>query len=86
MIPTITAPPAPPPQQFSSTDGTIQGSIDGTNTVFTVGAPLRRARVSKNGVLMTLNEDCYFAGRSTTFSGAQIPQPGDALLIEGYIQ
>lgn len=66
---------------------TIQGAIDGTNAVFSVGPMLRRAQVWKNGLLMTLNVDCAVGvpSRYVTFLAGHIPQPGDKLLIYGWI-
>lgn len=76
-----------PPQQFSSQGGTIAGLIDGTNTVFSIGPQVRRAQVWKNGLLMTLNVDCAVGvpSRYVTFLAGHIPQPGDKLLIYGWI-
>lgn len=66
---------------------TIQGTIDGTNSVFSVGPVLRRAQVWKNGLLMTLNVDCSGgnSSRYIVFLAGHIPQPGDKLLIYGWI-
>jgi hypothetical protein len=76
---------APPPQQFSTNDGSIQGAVDGVNTTFLISAALTRARVFRNGVLMTLNYDCAAGGRAIVFMAGQIPQPGDVITVEGYL-
>lgn len=78
------SPIAAPPQQFSSTDGTITGAIDGVNAVFLLGVVLRRTSVWKNGLLMTLNTDCAAGGRSIVFLAGRIPQAGDVITVEGY--
>jgi ABC-type cobalt transport system substrate-binding protein len=83
---TISAPLAPPPQQFSSEDGSLQGVIDGVNAAFLISAFLTRARVYRNGVMMTLNVDCVAGGRSILFLRGQIPQPGDVVTVQGYME
>jgi hypothetical protein len=74
-----------PPQTFSTFNGTIQGVLDGTNTMFSTGVVLRRAQIWWNGVLMTLESDCTFGSRSLLFLGTQIPQAGDVLTIQGWV-
>lgn len=81
----ISSPPAPPPQQFTTADGTIQGTIDGTNPTFTVGAYCRRVKVYKNGIIMSLNVDVAFGGTGLVFLNNQQPQPGDVVTMEGWI-
>jgi hypothetical protein len=81
----LSAPTAAPPQQFSTKDGSIQGALDGVNAVFLVSANLARARVWRNGVMMTLNFDCIAGGQAVLFLPGQIPQPGDVITIEGYL-
>lgn len=81
----VSSPPAPPPQQFSSADGTVQGAMDGLNSVFTLSVRLRRMRVFRNGILMTLGLDCVTGLSSIVFLAGQIPQPGDIVTVSGYV-
>lgn len=85
-VPTITisAPVVPPPAQFSTADGTIQGKVDGVNRIFTVVAYLHRAQVFKNGILQTLNYDCAFGGLGLVFMKRSTPVPGDIITISGW--
>lgn len=90
MFPNLLSDPiVPPPQQFASdtTPATIYGVIDGTNAVFSTGVVLRRAQIWKNGKLMTLNVGCAFGAPTqyVLFLAGHIPQPGDTLLIYGWI-
>lgn len=73
----------PAPQFFSTSDGSVQGTIDGTNAVFLLPAILSRAQVFRNGAAMTLNFDCVFGERSLVFLPGQIPQPGDIITVLG---
>ena len=81
----LSDPIAPPPQQFSTLDGTIQGLIDGSNAYFTLGVTVRRGRVFRNGVQLTLNNDCVFNGRYILFLPGATPQPGDVITAHAYI-
>lgn len=78
-ISTINAPIVPPPQQYSSANGSVQGAIDGVNAVFTLGVVVPRAMIFRNGVAMTLNTDCTHSGQTIVFLPGQIPQPGDII-------
>lgn len=92
--PIVSSPRSAPPMTFSSQTGTIFGAIDGLNGVYTVGMPLSRARVWRNGLAMTLNVDVVAGANVVKFldkgtPSEQIPhpsypQPGDVLLIEGW--
>jgi hypothetical protein len=84
---TLTSPIPPPPQAFSNQgpNPTIFGVLDGVNPAFYTGVVIQRARVYRNGQLQTLNVDCCFYGTTVVFIGSQIPQPGDQILIEGWI-
>lgn len=74
------------PQQFTTADGTLQGSVNGTNQFFTTGVVLVRRRVFWNGVAMTEGVDCVTGPRSVSFLGTQIPQAGDIITVQGYVQ
>ena len=82
---TISSPFAPPPQIFSTADGTLQGLVNGINASFTVGCLLRQAFVWRNGILMTNGLDIALGGQSIEFLGSQIPQVGDVIRVEGWI-
>lgn len=64
---------------------TIFGVLDGVNATFTTGVYIKRARVYRNGLLMTLGYDCAFYGTTVTFFKGQIPLPGDLIMIVGWI-
>ena len=84
---TLSSPIPPPPQAFSNVGPapTIFGTLDGVNTVFHTGVVMQRARIYLNGQLMALNLDCSFYGTTVVFAANRVPQPGDVLLIEGWI-
>jgi hypothetical protein len=67
--------------QYSSSDGSLTGSINGANTVFTMPAALSAFSLFRNGLLMTRNLDYTVAGNVITLVAAQTPQPGDVLTV-----
>jgi hypothetical protein len=69
---------------FSSADGTVQGTIDGSNAIFIIGVALKRASIYRNQGRMALNIDVSFGGQFIQFYGLQIPQPGDVIVVEGW--
>jgi hypothetical protein len=83
--PTIASPHGQAPQSFTSSDGSIQGTMDGVNAVFWIQGFIRRAQVWRNGQLMTLNQDCKVEGPAVRFLNSQIPQPGDILKMEVWL-
>jgi len=65
---------------------TIFGTLDGVNNVFTTGGVnFQRARVYRNGILMTLNLDCSCSGDTIVFMPGQVPVPGDFILMMGWL-
>lgn len=81
---TISSFPLELPQTFQSTDGTLQGVIDGTNPTFTTGVVFRRVQVFRNGLALTQNYDFAWGSNVVVFMGVQIPQPGDILKVVGW--
>lgn len=81
---TITAPPVPPPQQFTTKDGTLQGVVDGVNRTFTLSVFLHRARVYVNGVGQTLNVDCQCGPYCVIFMPQSTPAAGSIVTVEGW--
>lgn len=85
----------PPPQTFSSADGTIQGAMDGINNLFTIGVMVQRARVWRNGILQTQSIDVNIGVNSFQFLDTQpgtsqvphpsYPQAGDILRLDGWV-
>jgi len=73
------------PVQFSSVNGTITGTINGSNAVFwlTIGG-ITSMTVYRNGQLLTSGTDYTSLNNQITFLGIQIPQPGDVLTAEAY--
>jgi hypothetical protein len=67
------------PVQASTAAGTITGTIDGTNTVFTLPSTPSAGslQLSMNGVSLTLNVGYTITGATVTLAVA--PQPGDGL-------
>ena len=86
--PTISAPISPPPQQFTTADGSLQGAIDGVNVLYTTGVVLKQAKVFRNGQELTLNYDVCIGGQAIQIlQPSQILQPGpppDILTVLGY--
>lgn len=92
--PIVSSRPNPPPLNFSSADGTIQGLINGMNPIYTVGVQLQRTRVWRNGVFLSLNADVVAGGNVVRFLDKGIPteqaphpnypQTGDIVLIQGW--
>ncbi|MBI3665017.1 MAG: hypothetical protein HY236_02135 [Acidobacteria bacterium] len=62
---------------------TPSGTIDGTNTVFTLSpgpSPAASLVLTRNGVVQKTGIDYTLAGGTITFTAAATPQAGDALL------
>jgi hypothetical protein len=72
------------PVQFSNADGTIVGTIDGTNATFWLTLGVISFTLYRNGVLQTLNVDYTAINNQFTFLTASIPLAGDSLTAEGY--
>ncbi len=73
------------PAQFSSANGTITGTIDGTNATFFLSYPVATANVFRDGVLMTQPGDVTFGANVIVFQAGQIPQVGDVITVEGWV-
>lgn len=68
-----------------STGPTIFGATDGVNAIFTVGVALRRMQVFRNGILQTGLQDVSTGPTVVVFMPGNIPQPGDILMILGWV-
>ena len=58
------------------------GTINGVNTIFTIGAapsPLASLMIFRNGVLKRQGVDYTVSSATVTFVSGQIPQTGDSL-------
>lgn len=82
---TIASPTPGPPQVFSTADGSIQGLIDGINTVFTTGVYLKQAFVWKNGRAQTNGADVSVVGAYLVFLPGAVPLQGDIITMAGYV-
>jgi hypothetical protein len=84
--PIVSSPPYPPPQQFTTADGTLLGAVDGVNKLFVCPVYLHRAEIYLNGIAQTLNFDCSFAGTGLIFKRApQTGPPVDIVTIKGWV-
>lgn len=72
------------PVQFSSANGTIVGTIDGSNLVFYLTLGILSFSLYRNGVLQTLGFDYTALNNQITFLVASVPIAGDILTAEGY--
>jgi hypothetical protein len=72
------------PIQFSTSNGTIVGALDGVNRVFYLVIGVTSAIVYWNGVLQTQNLDYTRVNNQITFIGANGPQAGDVITAEAY--
>jgi len=82
-LPTLTTP-TTLPQYFSTADGSLQGALDGVNTVFTTGVVLKQAMVHRNGLGLTYGVDYGAVGAFIVFPPDGVPQPGDTIEVEGF--
>lgn len=73
------------PAQFTSDDGTITGTINGTNDTFYTSYPVSTIVIYRNGMLMTQPTDVAFTTNQMIFSAAQIPLTGDKITAEGWV-
>lgn len=71
------------PAQFTTSDGTITGTIDGVNTQFILAFPVSTANAYRNGVLQTRGLDFFASANLLTFTTA--PIPGDVITVEGWV-
>jgi hypothetical protein len=75
----------PPPMQFTTANGSLQGTVDGVNDTFATSVNLSRMQVSVNGVAQTLNVDCCAPwGQFVKFLPGAIPQKGSIITVEGW--
>jgi hypothetical protein len=81
--PLVSSPKEPPAQMFSTANGSLQGVMDGVNTLFTMGVTLKRGRVWRNGVLQTHGTDVAVVGQAVVFLPGAEPQPGDIITVFG---
>lgn len=72
------------PNLFSTENGLITGTQDGTNLTFYVSTPLAAGIVFRNGVMMTQPSDVLLSANVLTFVAAQAPQSGDVISVEGW--
>lgn len=72
------------PQQLSSANGTIIGTIDGTNLQFFLIYGVLTFSLFRNGVLQSLNIDYTAVNNAITFLPASVPLAGDTLTAEAY--
>ena len=72
------------PMQFSSSNGTIVGTIDGVNAVFFLTLGVLSLSMFRNGVLQSAGVDYITVNNMVTFQAGSIPQPGDTLTSEAY--
>lgn len=75
------------PVQFSSSNTTIVGSIDGVNTVFYLTLGVQpNISMFRNGVLQTYGSggDYVNVNNMVTFNVGSVPQPGDILTSNAY--
>ena len=73
------------PAQFSSANGTITGTLDGTNATFYLSYPVASAQIFRNGVLMTQPGDVIFGTNQLVFQAGQIPESTDIITAEGWV-
>lgn len=73
------------PQQFSTIDGTITGTIDGSNNTFYLSFPVTQATIFRTGLRMTQPSDVVFGANVIVFQPGQIPTVGDVITAEGYV-
>ena len=72
--------------EFSSIDGTISGTINGSNTAFTLSQTVTAVRVHLNGVRLTQLFDYTFDGTTgITFTQASPPKAGDIITADGFV-
>ena len=64
---------------YSSDDGTITGTINGTNKVFTLSAPLKNPVVFADGLRMTKTFDYTITGTTLTF----VVAPEQIITVDG---
>lgn len=74
------------PIEYSSTQGTIIGTIDGINLVFYLAAgQVMRMTLYRNGVAQTPSIDYTSVNNMITFATASVPLPGDYLTAEAWL-
>lgn len=74
------------PQQFSTSNGTIVGAVDGVNAVFFLNSQsVLQLTVYRNGMAQTPTVDYVAFNTQITFTPVSIPQPGDTITAEAWI-
>lgn len=72
----------------ATNDGSIVGAIDGVNTIFTLNifGIISQMIVFRNGVAQTYLVDYTYLGNQITFMDLSIPQVGDSITCEIYLE
>jgi hypothetical protein len=73
------------PVQYSTEDGSLIGTVDGSNSVFYVRFPVVEATVYRNGVMQTSGLDYLRINNQFTFQPGSIPQPSDVITVWAYV-
>lgn len=75
------------PVEYSSVGGGIIGTIDGVNSVFFINSgSVITFQLYRNGALMSLNIDYTAINTQFQMVSGQIPQPGDVLTANAWLQ
>jgi hypothetical protein len=73
------------PAQFSYSAGSITGTMDGTNAAFYLAYPVSGVVVELNGITLTPTSQYVFGANVVTFIDPYIPQPGNEILVQGWL-
>lgn len=73
------------PSQFTTADGTITPTPNGSTTQFFLAYPVSTVAVYLNGDLMTKGVDYTAGANVVTFLPGQVPQSGDLVTVEGWV-
>ena len=72
---------------YRSSDSTLTGAVDGTNTIFSVPVAADFLEVYVNGLQREGTVDYTFNGTSTfTFVPTQVPQTGDLVVAWVFVE
>ena len=72
------------PVQYSTSNGTIVGAVNGINSVFVINVGTVSYTVFVNGVFQTAGVDYNMLGNQFTFTSGSIPQPGSIVSANVY--
>jgi hypothetical protein len=73
------------PAQFTYAEGTVTGTLDGSNATFYLSYPVTTVVVALNGATLSQTLHYTHSANQIVFLAPYIPQPGADILVQGWV-